>query len=355
MSMELMLRGAPSVSDWGEKRIIKEIIAPLSKNASLRVGVGDDAAVVDFPMDQSLVISCDKIPEDLLAIQLGLMGPFDHGRYLATVNLSDLGAMGAKPLGLLCSLALPNDFSIDYLRTFFEGFVSGGAEWDAPVVGGDTGWASSICLSATAFGSIEAGRVLKRNGAKLGDRLFATGSVGGFGAALAYFVVAKNRGLLLTDLEEAWLKSKLIRPIARVHVGQELAASGKCTSCMDITDGLFQSLVEISQASNVRIVVNFDEIPIDPIVKKVAAYLECPVETIVLGIGLDLELLGTLAGDFAPKDAANLHLFGSIDEGESGVWLRRNNSLEQAFARGWQHFTGPAMDIVRSMYAPASN
>ncbi|WP_167858522.1 thiamine-phosphate kinase [Methylobacterium nonmethylotrophicum] len=339
-----------TVSDWGEKRIIREIIAPLSKSARLRVGVGDDAAVVNFPPGQHLVISSDKIPEDLLSIQFGLMDPFHHGRYLAMVNLSDVGAMGAKPLGLLSTLALPNDFSLSYLWSFFEGFVAGGAEWDTPVVGGDTGWASAICLSATAFGSIESGREIKRSGAKVGDRLFVTGNVGGFGAALAYFGVAKRQGLSLEPAEEEWLKSKLIKPIAKIDIGQKLSASGDCTSCMDITDGLYQSLVELVQASQVKIVIDYDMIPIHPTVRKVSELIKCPIETIIFGIGLDLELVGTITGHAAISELG-VHLFGTVEDGPPEVVLKRNNKIEKISTKGWQHFSGSAMDIVTSMYS----
>jgi thiamine-monophosphate kinase len=212
----------PIVADLGEKRIIREIIRPACQNQAVDVGVGDDAAIIAFPPNRRLVISTDKIPEDLLAIQLGIMDAFHHGRYLATVNISDIAAMGAEPLGLLCTLALPNTFEVGYLKEFINGFVAGGAEWNVPVVGGDTGWGSSVCVSATAFGCIESGNALLRSGAQVGDRIFVSDDIGGFGAALAYFVVAKSRGLQLSQDEEHWLRDKLIRPIARVDVGRAL-------------------------------------------------------------------------------------------------------------------------------------
>jgi thiamine-monophosphate kinase len=342
--------GGKSVSEIGEKRIIREIIAPLCKSDAVNVGVGDDAAVVDFPSNQQLVISCDKIPEDLLALQLGLMDAFHHGRYLATVNISDIASMGANPLGLLCTLALPNYFSVSYLDSFMRGFVHGGAEWGVPVVGGDTGWASAVCLSATVFGSIQNGRALRRNGAKPGDRLFVTGPIGGFGTALAYFVIAKDQGLRLSEDEEKWLLERLVHPVARVDMGRKLVLSGVCTSCMDITDGVGQSLRELAEASDVRLEIDIQHLPIHDITKKVAEFLKCPLNQLVFGIGLDLELLGSVAAEL-PASLAGLRTFGNVVDGDAGVWLGEGKTAKPLAVKGWQHFQGSALELVRSMYS----
>jgi thiamine-monophosphate kinase len=338
------------VADLGEKRIIREIIRPACQNPSVEVGVGDDAAIVDFRPGRRLVISTDKIPEDLLAIQLGLMDAFHHGRYLATVNISDIAAMGAQPLGLLCTLALPNTFEVEYLKSFMKGFVAGGAEWNVPVVGGDTGWGSSVCVSAAAFGAIEPGYALIRSGAKVGDRIFVSGDIGGFGAALAYFIVARPKGLHLSEVEERWLRDRLIRPVARVDVGRTLVASGLCTSCIDVTDGVGQSLREIAEASRVCLQVDFESLPVHEITSRVANMLGCGLEKIVFGIGLDLELLGTVAAQQSSSLPTGLRYFGKVIHGEPGVVINYGTRKGTLPVAGWQHFTGSAMDVVRRMY-----
>lgn len=90
-----------TVRDLGEKRIIAEIIRPLCGKTVVPIGIGDDAAMLAVPAGKNVVVSTDKIPEDLLAIQLGLMDVYHHGRYLATVNISDIAAMGGDPAGLV--------------------------------------------------------------------------------------------------------------------------------------------------------------------------------------------------------------------------------------------------------------
>jgi len=341
-----------TVADYGEKRIIREFIAPACNPRSVSVGVGDDAAVVDFPPKKQLVISTDKIPEDLLAIQLGLMDGFHHGRYLATVNISDIAAMGGQPLGLLCTLALPDSFEIEYLKSFMDGFVAGGSEWNAPVVGGDTGWGSAVCVSATAFGAIDPGRALLRSGAKIGDKVFVSGTLGGFGTALAYFVVAQERGLRLGKEDEDWLKSRLIKPVARVNIGCRLSDSGFCTSCIDVTDGVGQSLIELAQASKARFEIDMSALPLHPATQKVAEFLNCDVGKIVFGIGLDLELIGTLTRKAEITGLEQLTYFGRVVEGEPGVILNYGNRKSELPVPGWQHFKGSAMELVRRMYAP---
>jgi thiamine-monophosphate kinase len=341
-----------TVADFGEKRIIREFIAPVCKADSIAVGVGDDAAVIEFPPGKQLVISTDKIPEDLLAIQLGLMDAFHHGRYLATVNISDIAAMGGQPLGLLCTLALPDSFEIDYLRSFISGFVAGGSEWNTPVVGGDTGWGSAVCVSATAFGAVEPGRVLLRSGAKIGDRLFVSGLVGGFGTALAYFIVARERGMLLSETEETWLRDRLIRPSARVDIGRALSSSGLCTSCIDITDGVGQTLIELSQASQKQLEVDVERLPLHSTTKKVADFLKCDFGRIAFGIGLDLELMGTSHSNADLKLPTQPYYIGRVVDGEPNVVLKHGDRKSELPVAGWQHFKGSAMDLVRQMYSP---
>jgi thiamine-monophosphate kinase len=337
-----------TVADLGEKRIIRELVKPIFRGGAA-VGVGDDGAILDIPPGEQLVVSTDKIPEDLLSIQLGLMDPYSHGRYLAAVNVSDIAAMGGKPLALLCTIALPNDFSLDYLEEFLKGLAAAGQEWGAPIVGGDTGWGSSLCMSATAVGSIEPGLALLRSSAKVGDRIFVSGTIGGFGTALAYFIVAKPLGLRLREEWEYWLKARLIRPVPRIETGRSLALSGNCTACMDITDGVGQSLRELAEASDVHLGVDVNSLPLHPSTEAVAKFLNRPIEHLVFGIGLDLELMGTYRE--ATPLPSGLTAIGRVEGAGQGVTLKYGSRSEPLLVPGWQHFSGSAMEIARQLYA----
>lgn len=341
----------PTVADVGEKRLIRELIAPRAGVPVRGVGVGDDAAVVEIPPGEDLVVSTDKIPEDLLALRFGLMDATEHGRYLAEVNLSDIGAMGARPAGLLLTLALPNDFPLAYVDEFMSGFAERGMSCGAPVVGGDTGWASVPMFSATALGTVAKGKALLRSGARPGDLLAVSGEIGGFGAALAYFATADARERSLPAEDERRLRERLVTPHARIDLGGELLASGSCSACMDVTDGLRQSLVELGAASNVAFAVSAEDLPIAPVARRVADLLGVDVMELVFGIGLELELLTTVRpgpNGLPPALSSSLYVFGRAVSGPSSFLEGRNGERLPIPGTGWQHFGAAALDRVRA-------
>ncbi len=342
-----------TVSDLGEKRLIREIIAPICGVPTAGLGIGDDAAMVDLPEGTSLLISTDKIPEDLLALQLGLMSPFEHGRYLAQVNISDVAAMGGRPLGLLANFALPNDFSLEYLKQFFQGFVSGGAEWDIPVIGGDIGWGSAPCFTATVFGCVEKHKVLTRSGASVGDGVFVSGPIGGFGTALAYFAVAKKQGFHLSEDYEKYLLEKLVHPTAKVEAARLLAETSICTSCMDVTDGFRQTVAELTEASGVGFTIDEDRLPVHPVTLEVAKFLNIKPTEIVFGIGLDLELAGTLsckANSLPANLAGKVIVIGTVNDDGQNVLRVKSGETVPLPGVGWQHFIGDAMSLITEVY-----
>lgn len=337
----------PTVSELGEKKLLQDVILP-NFDYKRKPGLGDDAAVIEIPDGWDLVVSCDKIPEDLLSVQLGLMDPFHHGRYLAVVNISDVAAVGGTPIALLATFALPNDFSVDYLREFCRGFAAGAREYNASVVGGDTGWCSAVCLSATSIGIIERGKGLTRSGAQENDCVFVTGTIGGFGTALLYYIVARPRGFALPSEDEEFLLDRLIRPRARVTLGRALALSGSCSACMDITDGVGRSMFELAAASQKSFLISEDLLPVHPASYKVAEFLEMTIEDVVFGIGLDLELLGTVAPDSALlKPNGGITPVGVVRPLEEGSQVKKRDGNRIPIpSRGWQHFSKKALDLV---------
>lgn len=345
---------ATTVRDLGEKRIIEEIIKPICGPSNVRLGIGDDAAMLAVPFGKSLVVSTDKIPEDLLAVQLGLMDAFHHGRYLATLNISDIAAMGGEPAGLLVTLALPEDFSADYLADFYRGLAAGCSEWNCSVIGGDLGWGGSVCMSATSLGFVDPDMVLKRSGAQIGDSVFVTGTIGAFNTALLYFIVAKPQGLVVNEMDELFLKEKLVRPVAQVRKGLALAASRLCTSCMDITDGVGRAIFEFTRASNVSVVIEEDALPLHPTAAKVATFLQMEVYDVVFGMGLDLQLMGTVrvrAGKLPSILSDEIYIVGSVVEQGTNALRTHEGALVEIPQRGWEHFTGKAMEVVKECAA----
>jgi thiamine-monophosphate kinase len=342
------------VADLGEKRLLREVLLPLTASPRQRSGVGDDAAVLKIPKGSELVVSTDKIPENLLALEFGLLDAYHHGRYLAEANLSDLAAMGAYPLGLLVTLAVPDDFEIEYLRDFMQGFGDAARRWDADVLGGDTGWASIPLFSATAVGAVPAGGALTRSGASAGDDLFVSGTVGDFGAALLYYASAGQRGGAVSTQHEQHLRERLTAPRARIELAGQLRRSGTCSSCMDITDGLGQSLRELTEASNLGAEINTAAVPIHDATRAVADLLQVDVLDVVFGMGLDLELVGSLRASGSKRNRSldcGITVIGEMTD-DPGISLRIEGQRRPLPDSGWQHFTRSALDQVRALAKP---
>jgi len=324
--------------NYGEKRLIRDVIFPIIKN-DIDVGLGDDSSIIRIS-DFDIIASTDKIPEDLMALRLGLMTPFEHGRYLSEVNISDIAAMGGVPKALLLNLTMPDDFSIEYLESFLKGVKSSCKKWDVIIAGGDTKWGSTVCFSATCIGVLDKGKAIRRNGAKIGDYLFVSGIFGLFSTALLYFLAAKPSGFKLKYKEEIFLKNKLVLPEAKVDVGIDLNKSMCCSSCMDITDGFSQSLYELSDSSNVSFEIKECLFNYHELTYKLADYFKCTPNDIAFGVGLDLELLFTIKPEGINKISKHHILLGQAIEKESNMLLMRDGSSVVIEPKGWEHFTG---------------
>jgi thiamine-monophosphate kinase len=313
------------------------------------MGVGDDAAVLQPPSGMDMVISTDRVPTDLLALQFGLMGMRDLGSYLAEVNISDIIAMAARPAGLLLNVGLPSDFLISDFREVLEGFIEAGSSHGAPLVGGDTTYAPSPTFSATAVGWVAHDSALRRGGAKLGDRVAVSGNVGAFGAALVYFSARRTgRVNSLSSRTEQRLLEALVKPKARSELVDGLLGEPCVSGAMDITDGLGQTLSEFADASGMGIDVVESHIPIDDTVAEVSEITGTPLMDIAFGIGLDLELLLTLSPAAGlPEEAGGLTLIGEVVESHHGVRVLRGDGRPSPLpGRGWQHFQGDPEDLI---------
>lgn len=265
---------------------IARFLAPLAADWPGAMGLADDAALVDAPPGQTLVVTADALvagvhfrgdePAELIAAKL------------LRVNLSDLAAMGARPLAYLITLALPVTVDDDWLGRFADGLAREQAEFGISLIGGDSvATPGPACLSLTAIGAVPAGRALRRDGARAGDRVFVSGTVGD--AALG--LIALRDGLdTLGEAERAWLIERYRLPRPRVALGQRLL--GLAHAAQDVSDGLVADLGHICAASGVAAVIEADRLPLSP-----AARAALPAVGLapVLGGGDDYELVFTVA------------------------------------------------------------
>ncbi len=267
---------------------IARFLAPLAADWPGALGLTDDAALVELAAGQTLVVTAD-------ALVAGVHYPADEAAdvvaaRLVRVNLSDLAAMGARPIAYLITMALPAETGDDWLERFAGGLEREQARYGISLIGGDSvATPGPICLSLTAFGTVPEGQALRRDGARAGDAVFLSGTVGD--AALG--LVALRDGLDGIDAaHRARLIDRYRSPRPRVELGQRLV--GLAHAAQDVSDGLVADLGHICAASGVGAVVEAERLPLSPAARAAVAALGLDP---VLGGGDDYELLFTVAPD----------------------------------------------------------
>lgn len=292
----------------------------------VKLGIGDDAAVLAVPAGQHLVAATDTLnagthfPADT--------SPFDIGYKCLAVNLSDLAAMGAIPRWALLSLSLPRA-DPEWVHLFSEGFSSLARAHDVTLVGGDT-TSGPLSISLTALGSIEPGRQLTRAGAKPGDMVVVSGTIGGAAFALEQLQTGK------TVLE----RHLLDRPQPRVSLGRSL--TGYASACIDVSDGLLADLGHVLRASGCGAKLETTKLPHT----QALAGLEDEVRwRYQLSGGDDYELLFTLP----PQHRAwlltlsqtldiSLSIIGEIEQDEGIRCLDQDGTKYHPLQTGFEHF-----------------
>jgi thiamine-monophosphate kinase len=219
-------------------------------------GLLDDAAVLAPPLGRDIVAT-----HDLLAQGVHFLGeepPADLAHKLLAVNLSDLAAMGARPLGVLLGLGLAGQGS-DWVDAFAAGLGEACARWSAPLLGGDTVMGlDRLVLGLTALGQVAPGRALSRVGARPGDRLWVSGSIGDAGLGLG---VAQGRIEAPADARASVL-ARYRRPEPRLALGAALADAGLASACLDVSDGLLIDAARLAEASGLRAVIDLPAVPL---------------------------------------------------------------------------------------------
>lgn len=215
---------------------------------AVAIGIGDDAALVRVPRGEMLLASVDANVENI-HFRREWLTPEEIGYRAVTAALSDLAAMGARPLGMLLSLTVPESW-IPELGRIADGIGEAATRFESPILGGNLSAALELSITTTVLGSGFA--PLTRAGARPGDLVYVTGTLGGPGAALAR---------LQRNEPPGDARSRLARPVARLNEGQWLAGAG-AASAIDISDGLVADLRHIAAASAVHIELDAALVPL---------------------------------------------------------------------------------------------
>ncbi len=295
--------------------IVRTLLAEWGKSAER---IGDDAAVLDVPLGEKLVVSTDTSIEDI-HFRRDWLNSFEIGYRATAASLSDLAAMGARPLGVLIALTLP-DADRHEARTIATGIGEGASAVLCPIVGGDLSSGKVLSLTITALGSAE--RPLSRAGARVGQRVYVTGHLGGPAAA----VRAWRAGGEPSERDRA----RFANPVPRIDAGIGLAARG-ATSAIDISDGLIADVGHIAAASKVRIEIDLARIPrFGEATPMEAASSGEEYEIVVTSPGIDVV-------EFTLEFGLDLTEIGRVVAGSPGVELLEDGK-QVAPPPGFDHF-----------------
>ncbi len=242
------------LSDMDEFGIIAKYFAPLAGEGAF--GLKDDAALLPARPGQDLIITTDTVTEgvDFFAFDPSA----DIARKALRVNLSDLAAKGAVPAHYLLNLSLPHTITPDWLAGFADGLAKDQKEFNISLLGGDTGATDGpLSIAVTAFGFVPQGQMIRRNGAKVGDAVYVTGTIGDSGGGLAIFKREKHS---LSDADRDALIARYRVPQPPVDFAASLRAIAHAS--VDVSDGLIADLGHIASASGVHIVVEGECVPL---------------------------------------------------------------------------------------------
>ena len=327
-----------------EFALIAEFFAPLTAGRPETCGLLDDAAWLRPIPGQDLVLTTDALvagvhflpddPPDLIA------------RKLLGVNLSDLAAKGAHPIGYLLTLALAKP-DRGWIARFAEGLRVAQETYGIVLFGGDTvATPGPMLVSATAFGSVPADRMIRRSGAGLGDHIYVSGALGDSALGLE---VLRNVLRPVSPEDETYLIERYRVPRPRCALGQHLV--GLATACADISDGLVADLGHICRASNVGARIGADRLPLSEPAERLLGNDPSLIQA-ALGGGDDYELLFTAAAQdegvvtaLAAELGLRLTRIGEIVPAENGVAVLDANGLPVPLTRrGYAHFEDGAGD-----------
>ncbi len=289
-------------------------------------GIGDDCAVLPINDRESLVFTTDMLTEEVHFLRRAT-SPRELGRKALAVNLSDVAAMGARPVATMLSLSLPSDTTGTWAEQFMAGYRELSAEFSAALVGGDTiGSQDGITINVTAIGRVETSNIKRRGDARTGDIIFTGGELGASGTGL--------RDILADHCDTA--AAAIHRnPQPQVFEGVWLGARKEVHAMMDLSDGLASDIRHILDRSGTGAEIDLERIP-------VAAGSD--LRTAVC-VGEDYKLLFTVAADAADRLAAEfrarfgtaIHPIGRITA-EGGLRWMKNGRPEMLDWHGFSHY-----------------
>jgi len=327
------------ISSLGEFGLIEQIRRTAARDAKrVRIGIGDDAAALVLSPSSALLATTDMLLEGV-HFDLATTDLFSLGWKSAAVNLSDIAAMGGTPRFCLTALGIPSPLTVEDIRVFYQGVNACLKKFGAVLVGGDTCRSrTGLVISVSMLGEMDKKQVITRSGARPGDLIFVTGTLGDSSAGLE--VLQRKAGGRGQGTEVRKLIEKHLRPVPLIVEGRKIAASGIASAMIDVSDGLSSDLGHICEESGVGAEIVAANIPLGAGVMSLKT-LERPALAYALSGGEDYELLFTVPPDKLRK-FRSLRLgaseIGVITRGRSMSIVGGDGRKALLPASGYDHF-----------------
>lgn len=307
------------------------------ESSGVALGVGDDAAILDIPQGEQLVVTVDTL---VAGVHFPLnASPGDIAHRALRVNLSDIAAMGAQPRWFTLALTLPKAEK-HWLQQFSQALSEDAALFNCALVGGDT-TSGPLSITIQVFGSVPKGKAIIRSGAKAGDSIYVTGSLGEGAAALILFDDSADIADRVGQVKQDLLLKRFYRPEPRLSEGLRLR--NLASAALDISDGLLADLGHIAESSGLGAEVHFGQLPVAPWLKTLAE--PTLVTKWALSGGDDYELCFTVPQDNCPAvetliDQGELSAccIGQMTTGSGVRCFDKQGNLVELETKGYQHF-----------------
>ena len=322
----------------GEFDLIAKYFAPLARGEAGALGLTDDAAYLLPAAGHDFVMTTDAIVEGVHFL------PGDPPAAIAQkalrVNISDLAAKGAKPRAYLLTAILTSLIDDEWLAAFASGLKQDQKRFGLTLIGGDTvSTRGPLTLSITAIGEVPCGRMVKRSGARAGDDVWVSGSIGDAGLGLIQSTPQRHS---LPAAHSRYLISRYQVPEPRLSLGMALV--GLAHACIDVSDGLVADMGHICTASGVSMLINSADVPLSSAAAAAVAAGKVSIETLLTS-GDDYELAFTAPqsarsrlAEIAAKLKVKIARIGRSGGGE-GVWVLDSDGKPHQFDRqGFTHF-----------------
>nr|WP_290669267.1 thiamine-phosphate kinase [Ardenticatena sp.] len=333
------------IRDIGEFNVIERItrIVGVPTTDDVLVGIGDDTAVLRWDAETCLLVTIDAQVE-ATHFRRHFLSPEALGHRALAVNLSDIAAMGGTPWLALVSLIAPPDTPVAFVEALYQGMHALATSANVAIVGGNMSKGDHLIVDIAVLGRVARQHLLLRRGARPGDAVLVTGTLGDAAGGLRLLL---DPTLPLDEEDREVLLRRFRTPTPRLAEAVHIATSGLATAMLDISDGLSSDIGHICDASHVGVVIEAERMPTSPALRHLATQIGVPAWTLALRGGEDYELCFTVPAAHAEDLAAaiqsatgtTISIIGRVLPPEEGrTLIRPDGQRIPLAAEGWRHF-----------------